>query len=86
MHAARGSDPALPVEHLRKLTILTRRLRGIYGVAITAEIGLRGQAADQDAEIADCLRVGVCDPLDEQILELEALARNLRADRPEAAP
>ena len=81
-----ASGPAVPVEHLRQLTILARRLRGIYGVAITAEIGLRGQSADQDAEIADCLRIGVCDPLDEQIRELEALARNLRADPPEAAP
>ena len=78
VHAASG--PALPVEHLRQLTILARRLRGIYGVAITAELALRGQAADQDAEIADCLRIGVCDPINERIREFEALARNLRAD------
>jgi hypothetical protein len=84
VHAASG--PAVPVEHLRQLMLLARRLRGIYGIAVTAELGLRGQGADQDVEIADCLRIGVCDPIDEQIRELEALARNLRADPPEAAP
>lgn len=81
-----GSDPAVPIERLRQLTTLTRRLRGIYGVALTAELALRGQGADQDAEIADCLRIGVCDPIDEQIHQLEALALALRADPPEAAP
>lgn len=84
VHAAGG--PVVRVEHLRQLTLLARRLRGIYGVAITAHLALRGQAADQDAEIADCLRIGVCDPIDEQIRELEALAQNLRANPPEAAP
>ncbi len=84
VHAASG--PVAPVEHLRQLTIVARRLRAIYGMAVTAELGLRGQGADQDAEIADCLRVGVCDPIDEQIQELEALARILRPDPPEAAP
>jgi hypothetical protein len=50
------------VEGLRRLSALARRLQAIYGIAIAAEGALRHQAAEQDAEIADCLRVGVSDP------------------------
>jgi hypothetical protein len=46
-------------------------LRGIYGTAVTAERALRQQEAEQDPEIADCLRDGVCDPIADQIRALE---------------
>lgn len=81
-----GSRPAVPVEPLRQLTILTRRLRAIYGTAVTTELALRQQAADEDLEIADCLRVGVCDPIDEQIHQLEAIIGNLQAASPGVDP
>lgn len=81
-----ASCPAVPVEPLRQLTILVRRLRAIYGTAVTAELALRQQAADEDPEIADCLRVGVCDPIDEQIQNLGAIIGNLQADSPGTAP
>lgn len=45
----------------------------IYGTALTAELALRHQAAEQDSEVADCLRVGVCDPIADQVRELEDL-------------
>ncbi|MHB8812476.1 MAG: hypothetical protein ACYDAE_04345 [Steroidobacteraceae bacterium] len=40
-------------------------------MAITAELALRQQAVEQNPEVADCLRVGVCDPIADQIRALE---------------
>lgn len=59
--------------HFRRLSLLLRRFRTIYGTALTAELALRHQAAEQDSEVADCLRVGVCDPIADQVHELEDL-------------
>jgi hypothetical protein len=70
------------VEGLRQLSILARRLRTIYGVAIAAEGALRHQSAEQDVEIADCLRVGVCDPVADQARDLEALIKRNRVTPP----
>lgn len=61
---------ALNTERFRQLSLIPR-LRAIYGMAITAELALRQQAAEQDPEVADCLRVGVCDPIADQIRALE---------------
>lgn len=66
-----------PFEWLRDLTALRLRLRGIYGTAITAELALRQQAAEQDAEIADCIREGFCNLLFDEIHKLEAMTRHL---------
>lgn len=69
-----GSEPALPVcsvAQFRRLSLLLRRFRTIYGTALTAELALRYQAAEQDSEVADCLRGGVCDPIADQVRELE---------------
>jgi hypothetical protein len=61
------------VAQFRRLSLLLRRFRTIYGTALTAELALRHQAAEQDSEVADCLRVGVCDPIADQVCELENL-------------
>ena len=61
---------ALSAERFRQLSIIPR-LRAIYGMAITAELALRQQSAEQDPEVADCLRAGVCDPIADQIRLLE---------------
>jgi hypothetical protein len=75
------------VEGLRRLSTLVRRLQTIYGIAVTAEAALRHQAADQDVEIADCLRAGVCDPVADQARELEeALVEHCRAKLPKPKP
>lgn len=66
-----AAPSALRVEQGRQLRLVALRLRAIYGVAVTAERALREQAAEQDPEIADCLRVGVCDPIAEQIEALQ---------------
>jgi len=66
-----AAPPRLPLEQWRRLTLVLPRLRGIYGVAVTAELALRQQDAEQDPEVADCLRDGVCDPIADQIRALE---------------
>jgi hypothetical protein len=72
---------ALPFEPSRQLSLVIPRLRAIYGTAVTAELALRQQAAEQNPEIADCLRAGVCDPIAAQIQALEEVT----GDSPEAA-
>jgi hypothetical protein len=71
---ARGASltppAALNAERFRQLSLIPR-LRAIYGMAITAELALRQQAAEQDPEVADCLRASVCDPIADQIQALE---------------
>jgi hypothetical protein len=41
------------------LADITRRLKVIGAVAVTAEVALRTQNCEQDADIAECLRYGV---------------------------
>lgn len=67
----RAAPLSLPLEQWRRLTLVVPRLRGIYGAAVTAELALRRQDAEQDPEIADCLRDGVCDAIADQIRALE---------------
>ena len=62
-------------ERLRDLTALGVRLRAIFGAAITAELALRQQAAEQDVEIADCLREGLCNALFDEIDKLDEIIR-----------
>ena len=45
-------------------------LRAIYATAVAAQLALRCQGAEQDLEIADALRAGVCDALGERLREL----------------
>lgn len=80
-----AGSPVCSAEQLRRLSLLLRRLRTIYGVALTAELGLRHQAAEQDAEVADCLRVGVCDPIADQVRELEDLILHFCTAMPRAS-
>jgi hypothetical protein len=74
------------VEQFRRLSLLLPRLRTIYGTALTAELALRHQAAEQDSEVADCLRVGVCDPIADQVRELEDLVLQFCTAMPEGEP
>jgi hypothetical protein len=74
--------PIHSVEGLRHLSALVRRLQTIYGIAVTAEAALRHQAAEQDVEIADCLRAGICDPVADQARDLEAFVEHCRAKAP----
>lgn len=62
---------ALGADQFRQLSLVMCRLRAIYGTTITAELALRQQAGEQNSEVADCLRAGVCDPIAQQIRALE---------------
>ena len=72
--------PAVPLplrlEQWHQLTGVVPRLRAIYGTAVTAERALRQQEAEQDPEIAACLRVGVCDPIADQIQALQEITKH----------
>jgi hypothetical protein len=57
-------------------------LRAIYGTAVTAERALRQQEGEQDPEIADCLRFGVCDPIADQIRALQEITERRRDREP----
>jgi hypothetical protein len=74
-----AAPPPLRLEQWRRLALVVPRLRGIYGAAVTAERALRQQEAEQDPEIADCLRDGVCDPIADQIRALEEVTAHSSA-------
>jgi hypothetical protein len=83
--AGAGASARLPlhsIEASRHLSVVVRRLQTIYGIAVTAAAALRHQAADQDVEIAECLRAGVCDPVADQARHLEAIVEHCRAKAP----
>ena len=73
----RSSSSPLGAERFRQLSSVIPCLRAIYGIAITAELALRHQAAEQDLEVADCLRAGACDPIADQIRALEEFIGHL---------
>jgi hypothetical protein len=54
------------------LTAIARHLEVIGAVAVTAEVALRAQNCEQDADIAICLRYGVVDAL---TLQIERMSR-----------
>jgi hypothetical protein len=64
------------------LADITRRLEVIIGVAVTAEVALRAQNCEQDAEIALCLRHGVVDALTTQIERMSRLSASVPGDAP----
>ena len=66
----------------RRLTGLALKLKAIYGTALAVELALRKQNADQDIDLAECLRAGVCDVIAEQ----DHVVRSLLAEHSSALP
>ena len=60
-------------EMATELAALSMELRAIYATAVAAQLALRCQAAEQDLEIAEALRAGVCDALGDRLDELGAI-------------
>jgi hypothetical protein len=58
----------------------------IRAAAVTVGLALRAQNADQDLDVADCLRVGVCDALDDQIAQLTEVIKTLNGTPVEPSP
>ena len=59
------------------ITRVAQRLMHVRATAVTVALALREQNGDQDAEIADCMRAGVCDSLDDQVTQLMAIVESL---------
>lgn len=54
--------------------------------AVTVQLALRAQNSDQDVDVADCLRVGVCDALEDQVTQLTAVLASLSGTIPNQFP
>jgi hypothetical protein len=69
------------IDHRQKLidpiTRVARRLMYVRATAVTVELALRAQNGDQDADVADCMRAGICDSLDDQVTQLMAIVESL---------
>ena len=58
---AAGSFRSSDHELIGALIEMSMRLRFILGTGVAVELALRQQNADQDGDLADCLRHGICD-------------------------
>ena len=65
----------------RELRLMALRLEVIYRTAVTVEMALRSQNADQDAEFADCLRHAVCEAIWEQSAKAHGLSKRFSRAR-----
>ena len=72
---SRGTGPRADV--IDSLAGIAANLRLVYSAGVTATLALRAQSGDRDAEIAGCLRIGVCEPVDVQIRQLRAIIRKV---------
>lgn len=71
---------------IREIRLLALRLEVIYRTAVTVEMALRYQDADQDADFADCLRHAVCEAVWEQSEKAHGLSKRLSRARVEDRP
>jgi len=68
---------------VRQIITVAQRLKVIYGIALSAELALRKQDAEQDVDIAECLRSGVSNPIAEQAENMRSLVEKFGAQLPE---
>ena len=71
---------------LKTLICLALRFKAIYGTALAVELALRKQNAEQDADIAECLRAGVRDAIAEQDCIVRSLVAEMGGELPEPLP
>lgn len=69
-----------------QLTWLALRLKTIYGTALAVELALRKQNAEQDVDLAECLRAGVCDFIADQAGRVRTIVNGLGEEIPEPPP
>ena len=65
-----------------QLADITRRLKVIGAIAVTAEVALRTQNCEHDADIAECLQYGVVDALTTQMERMSRLCAPAARDTP----
>ncbi len=73
-------------EIVRRLVLIALRLKAIYGTALAVELALRHQDADQDIDLAECLRAGVCNPIGEQAEAVRLIVERFGSYLPEPLP
>jgi hypothetical protein len=66
------------------LVEIAAHLRFVLGTAIALDLALRRQGADQDIDLADCLRFGVIGSTAQQLRRTVGLIRRLGGTVPEA--
>lgn len=71
VRVAKRTDPGRRA--LADVREIGERLETIRGAAVAVELALRGQNAEQDREIAHCLRAGIVDALGVPLAQLQAL-------------
>ena len=71
------------VQLAAQLSEMALRLRAIVATTITSELALRKLNCEQDVEVADCLRAGVCDPLDAHVRQLKNVIEQIGGKLPE---
>jgi len=62
---------------IREIHHLALRLEVIHRTAITVQIALRHQNAENDGDFAECMRHGICDPLWDQVQRAGDLAERV---------
>lgn len=67
INSARRTDTPVDID------VIGIRLRRIYATAVAVRLALCCQAAEQDFELAEALRCGVCDVLGALVQEFNAL-------------
>jgi hypothetical protein len=73
-------------ELARELVQLMLRLRVIYCTALATELALRQQNAEQDVDLAQCLRSNVCGAIIDIQEQVQALVKRLGGEVPETLP
>jgi hypothetical protein len=87
---SRASARIVPAEQasdvLRGLVMVALRLKVIYGTALSVELALRKQDAEQDVDIAECLRAGVCNPIADQAESMRSIVEKFGGGLQEPLP
>lgn len=76
-----AKEPSATEVLIRKIRLLALRLAVIHRTAVTVEMALRFQNADQDADFADCLRHAVCEAIWEQSAKAHGLSNRFSRAR-----
>jgi hypothetical protein len=79
----RTQRATLDSELSRQLAWLALRLKIVYGTALAVELALRKQDAEQDVDLAECLRGGVCNAVAEHARTVESIVEGLGGEIPE---
>lgn len=81
-----GQYRTIDSQVISELVSLAANLRFIFGSALAVELALRKQNADQDVDLAYCLRASVVNPAATQMERAESLVKRLCGQLPRILP